>query len=51
MKLVKKVRHFFKVESLAFYLAAVIQDLIILKFMVVLQDDEKDVGCELCLRN
>lgn len=51
MEFIEKVSHFFQIESLAFYLAAVIQNLIVLKFMVVLQDDEKDIGCKLCFRN
>lgn len=51
MKFVEKIGHLFKIESLSFDLTTVIQYLIVLKFVVVLQDDEKYVGCKLCFRN
>jgi hypothetical protein len=51
MEFIEKVGHLFQIKSLPFYLAAVIQYLIVLKFMIVLEDDEKDVGCKLSLGN
>ncbi len=49
MEFIEKVRHLFETKSLSFYLAAVIQYLVVLKLMIVLQDYEKNVGCKLCL--